>query len=167
MDIAKSGLVKITKPKITDSTVKRFINNTLLFYTGVSRSSAPILAAQDAQKVLDLKHQAKTIGQEVLRCFLKDDLDKFGRLMDEHWRIKKAMSADISNSNFDQVYNLAKSAGALGGKIIGAGGGGYFMFYCPAEPVKGRVRQALKKFNFREMNFGVDEKGARAETFYI
>ncbi len=167
LEIAKNGLVKIIKPKISTGTANRFLKNTLLLYTGVNRDSAPILAAQDVKKVLELKHQTKKIGQEIYRCFLKGDLDKFGRLMDKHWQIKKAMSADMSNSNFDQVYNLAKRAGALGGKIIGAGGGGYFMFYCPAESAKERVRLSLKPFNLREINFGIDEKGSRAKALYF
>lgn len=167
LEIAKSGRVKIIKPKIADKTRDKFLKNTLLFYTGVHRESAPILKAQNIQKTLELKHQTKKIGQEVYKCFLKNDLDRFGELMDEHWRIKKSMSSSMSNDKFDDIYELAKKAGASGGKIIGAGGGGYFMFYCPTPSAGQQVRRVLKKFNLREMNFGIDERGARVEACYL
>ena len=167
LEIAKSGLVKIIKPKIAAQTADKFLKNTLLFYTGVYRKSAPILKAQNAREVLELKHQTKEIGQEIYRCFLKGDLDRFGELMDKHWRIKKAMSSSMSSDSFDEIYSLARKAGASGGKIIGAGGGGYFMFYCPSEIARQQVRRVLKKFNLREMNFSIDERGARTEACYL
>jgi D-glycero-alpha-D-manno-heptose-7-phosphate kinase len=116
---------------------------------------------QDAAKVLELKHRTKAIGKEIYRAFRSGDLYRFGELMDEHWRVKKAMSLKMSNGHFDAVYEAAKRAGALGGKIMGAGGGGYFMFYCPLEKAKQAVRRALGKFKMKEMFFSLDTKGAR------
>lgn len=163
MEIAKNGDVKIARPKISPATALKFFNNILLFYTGVRRDSLPILASQDSQKVLELKHQTKEIGRQIYKYFLKGDLDQFGLLMDKHWRIKKTMSAGMSSGDFDEVYESAKKAGASGGKIIGAGGGGYFLFYCPSEKEREAVRRALRKYCFREMSVGLDQLGARAQ----
>jgi len=141
-----------------------FFDNTLFFYTGINRYSAPILAAQDKQRVLELKHLTKEIGLKVFDAFRADDLDTFGELMDEHWQVKKRMSGNMSSSKLDDIYAAAKKGGALGGKLIGAGGGGYFMFYCPSETIKKRVRQALKRSGMREMMFAIDTEGARVKS---
>ena len=79
-----------------------------MLYTGVHRDSAPILAAQDAQKTLELKHQTKKIGQNILNVFESGRLDDFGYLMDEHWALKRKMSAKMSNDLFDEIYEEAK-----------------------------------------------------------
>lgn len=166
-EIAKNGAVSFLKPKISEKTKKAFFENSLFYYTGVSRVSTPILAAQDKAKVLELKHKTKGLGYQIYACFERDDLDTFGVLMDEHWENKKRMSGQMSNTRFDTMYAAAKKAGALGGKIMGAGGGGYFMLYCPDGKKKEAVRRALKKFSMREVRFAVDAKGARVKTITI
>ncbi len=159
--IGKDGVVHSERPRIASKTVRQFFDNSLFFYTGVVRESRHILAAQDAARVLALKHRTKEIGEEVYRAFLRGDLNRFGELMDEHWRVKKQMSEVMSNGRFDEVYDAARRAGALGGKIMGAGGGGYFMFYCPTQKARQSVQKALAKFKMREMKFSLDTKGAR------
>ncbi len=166
-EVAKNGRVSFLKTNIARKTAERFFENSLFFYTGVSRVSTPILAAQDKAKVLELKHITKEIGYKIYRCFLSGDLDTFGQLMDEHWRNKKAMSGQMSNSRFDLIYKTAQSAGALGGKIMGAGGGGYFIVYCPTRKKKVAVRSALQRFGMREMHFAVDTQGARVKTITL
>ncbi|MSR71071.1 MAG: galactokinase [Candidatus Taylorbacteria bacterium] len=161
LEINKKGKVKALKPKIPAVTVKKFFDNSLFYYTGVVRESKQILVDQDEAKILDLKHKTKSLGRQILECFRKGDLDCFGRLMDEHWHIKKTMSNKMSSANFDEIYKVARRAGALGGKIMGAGGGGYFMFYCPTQRIKTKVRNALNRFRMREMDFKLDTKGAR------
>lgn len=165
LDIEKNGVVHVSKPRIAPETAERFFGNSLFYYTGVVRESKPILAAQDAAKVLELKHRTKEIGQEIYRAFRKGKLDRFGfgELMNEHWHIKKQMSSKMSSGLFDEIYEEARRAGALGGKIIGAGGGGYFMFYCPSEKTKQAVQKALARFKMREMRFALDTKGARTK----
>lgn len=161
LHIGKNGSVKVEKPRIAPKTVKQFFNNSLFFYTGVVRESKPILAAQDALQVLALKHRTREIGEEVYRAFLQGNLRRFGELLDEHWHVKKQMGKEMSNGLFDDVYARARRAGALGGKIMGAGGGGYFMFYCPSGKEKQAVLKALMRFKMREMPFSLDTKGAR------
>ncbi len=163
LTIDKRGNVKVEKPHIAKSTVRKFFGNSLFYYTGIVRESKQILAEQDAPHILQLKHRTKDIGREILHAFREGDLERFGNLMDEHWHIKKQMSQKMSNDLFDEIYAEAKHARALGGKIMGAGGGGYFMFYCPSPKAKKAVRRALARFNMREMRFSLDTKGARTK----
>jgi D-glycero-alpha-D-manno-heptose-7-phosphate kinase len=113
-----------------------------LYYTGVQRSATAVLKNQDAAarpkerpdhaRVVDSLRKIKELGHRIKHVFEKRDLDAFGVMMDEHWTYKKAMSASISLSVLDQLYDHTKKQfGVLGGKIIGAGGGGFVMLYCP------------------------------------
>ncbi len=163
LTIEKNGNVKVEKPRIAKSTVDAFFANSVFYYTGVVRESKQLLAEQDATKVQQLKHRTKDIGKEVYRAFCTGKLQHFGKLMDEHWHIKKQMSSKMSSDHFDEIYAEAKRAGALGGKIMGAGGGGYFMFYCPSPKAKRAVQKALARFKMREMHFELDTKGARTQ----
>lgn len=163
LDIEKNGAVTVTKPRIATDTTERFFNNSVFYYTGVARESKGILAVQDMEQVLELKHRTKEIGKEIYQAFRTGDLDRFGTLMDDHWHIKKQMSSKMSNGLFDEIYEETKRAGALGGKIMGAGGGGYFMFYCPSPRAKRAVQKALSRFNMREMRFQLDTRGARTK----
>ena len=167
LDIEQNGMVHISKPRIAPETVERFFGNSLFYYTGVVRESKPILAAQDAVKVLELKHRTKEIGKEIYDTFRTGNLNRFGECMDEHWRVKKGMSSQMTSGFFDEIYAAARRAGALGGKIMGAGGGGYFMFYCPSEKAKRAVQKALAIFKMREMHFALDAKGARTKIITL
>ena len=102
----------------------------------------------------------RRIGKEIHQAFEKDDLDTFGHLMDEHWNFKKSMSNMMSNNLFDEVYKKAKKAGAFGGKILGAGGGGFFLIYCP-EGTEGSVRTIFKRYKMREVPIRVDSGGTQ------
>jgi D-glycero-alpha-D-manno-heptose-7-phosphate kinase len=102
----------------------------------------------------------KDIGREVKSALLRGDLDAFGALMDEHWQVKKNLSEKVSTERLDRWYEIAKSQGALGGKVMGAGGGGFFMFYCP-NGTKGRLREALTAEGLKEMRLGFDFEGSK------
>jgi D-glycero-alpha-D-manno-heptose-7-phosphate kinase len=167
LEIDTAGAVEVIRPAIACETVNNFFERTLFFYTGVVRDSAPLLAAQSEERAIAVKHRTKEIGREIYRNFLKGDLNAFGDLLDEHWQIKRQMSADITSGTFDEIYAAARMAGALGGKIMGAGGGGYFMFYCPSAADRCRVREALAPFDLFEMHFALDEIGARAKVINI
>lgn len=164
LDIKKNGKVRVSQPVISQKAKTTFVKNTLLFYTGIRRDSKPLLAAQNTRTILKLKHKIKDIGKKVLRSFLREDLDEFGRLLDEHWQLKKGMSDAMTTGWLDDIYATARREGALGGKILGAGGGGYFMFYCPTAEARAAVRKAMGKFNIREVSFAIDEEGARAKV---
>jgi D-glycero-alpha-D-manno-heptose-7-phosphate kinase len=88
------------------------------------------------------------------------DFNRFGELMDVHWQNKKSRSTKISDSRIDRWYEIARDRGALGGKLIGAGGGGFFLFYCPSFH-KGGLREAMAEEGLREMQFDFDFEGAK------
>lgn len=168
LDIAHDGKVLVSYPHITQETIDSFFEKTLFFYTGIRRESQNILRQQGSRKVLELKHRIKQIGKSILTCFCTDDLDSFGALLDEHWHIKRQMPG-TSNEWIETIYSDAKKAGMLGGKIMGAGGGGYFMFYCPTEEIRTSVREqmAQKYAMLREIKFTADEYGTRARILTL
>lgn len=167
LEIHKNGTVVVKRPPISPQTARRFVKNTLLFYTGVRRDSKPLLTVQNTRQAMELKHQIKDIGRNVHASFCAGDLDAFGRLLDDHWRLKKSMSSGMSSDWLDEIYAVAKKAGALGGKIMGAGGGGYFMFYCPTPAIQHAVRDTLRKLNLREVQYAIDTKGARTKVMNL
>tara|TARA_B100000315_G_scaffold259215_1_gene314258 strand:- start:2927 stop:3916 length:990 start_codon:yes stop_codon:yes gene_type:complete len=163
LNIDTKGNVNVTKPKISSITRKKFFNNCLFYFTGIKRDSGFFLTSQAHQKVLELKHKTKEIGEEIYQAFLNDDLDTFGNLLDLHWQVKKKMSNRMSSDKLDMLYDTARQAGASGGKIMGAGGGGFLMFYCPTEDIKISVQQALERYNMYEMFFKLSDDGARTK----
>jgi D-glycero-alpha-D-manno-heptose-7-phosphate kinase len=166
LDIAKDGRVSLLPAKITRATQEEFERNTLLFNTNVRRSSVDVLQEQqddiksNKMDKIEMKHKTKEIGKKVLDSFERGDLDSFGRLMDEHWNLKRQMSNRMSNSDFDEIYEQAKKLGVLGGKIIGAGGGGFFLVYCQ-DGSQSAVRELFERNNFKEVNYKVDSSGAQ------
>jgi D-glycero-alpha-D-manno-heptose-7-phosphate kinase len=96
------------------------------------------------------------------------DLGRFGRLLDESWKIKKKVSSRISNPRIDQIYDAALARGALGGKITGAGGGGFLLLYCERQK-QDAVRAAMREFGLKEMKFHFDLAGTKVvynDPFY-
>lgn len=166
LDIAKSGSVTVSNANISKKVTEEFERRTLLFYTGVRRSSTEILREQEkhlrANKAdaVELKHEIKRIGRTILNVFESGRLDEFGALLDEHWELKRRMSAKMSTGAFDSLYERAKKAGALGGKIVGAGGGGFFMVFCK-EGKQEAVRRVFQKEKMREVLFTVDSAGTQ------
>jgi len=142
-------------------TVEELRNNTLIFYTGIVRRSFDILQQQRKdteagdRSVVDSLHATKEIGVSIKTAIESGDLDEFGRLLDVHWQNKKRRSSKISDGHLDDVYDLAKRNGALGGKLMGAGGGGFFLFYAP-NGRKPKLREAMAVSHLREMLFDVD-----------
>jgi D-glycero-alpha-D-manno-heptose-7-phosphate kinase len=166
LDIQPDGRVHVSPLDVSITTVEEFRSTVLLFYTGVTRSSSDILEAQkqDTQQgdpmVVDSLHRTKELGYRIKEALEQGDLERFGLLLDEHWQNKKRRSSKISDPQIDQWYEIAMKSGALGGKIMGAGGGGFFMFYCPSQ-CKARLRQALAAAGLREMSYDFDFEGAK------
>ena len=166
LDIATDGSVTVTPLKISFHNMEEFRNNVLLFYTGILRRSFDILAEQrkdtqqDSMEVVESLHKTKELGLEIKSALEYGNLDRFGELLHVHWENKKRRSGKISNPDIDRWYEIAKANGALGGKIMGAGGGGFFMFYCPNDH-KAQLRAALAKTGLREMPYDFDFEGAK------
>jgi D-glycero-alpha-D-manno-heptose-7-phosphate kinase len=166
LDISTDGHVRVSPLDVSITTSEAFRNNVLLFYTGVTRSSGELLADQkvatlrgDAE-VVDSLHRTKELGLQIKETLEAGDLERFGQLLSEHWENKKRRSAKISDANIDRWYKVARKNGAIGGKIMGAGGGGFFMFYCPSG-CKAQLRQALSAEGVREMPYAFDFDGAK------
>jgi len=139
-------------------------DNLLLFFTGYSRSASSILKEQDDRtkqrdaQMIDNLHYVKDLGLRSLKALESGRLVEFGQLMHEHWTHKRRRSSGVSNSRIDEWYELAMRNGALGGKLIGAGGGGFLMFY--AED-KTRLRHALTGAGLTEVRFRFDFEGTK------
>ncbi len=142
LDIARDGRVTVSPVPVDFVTVNELVAKARIYYTGIQRSATAVLKAQsdaaaqkskpDHARVVESLLQIKEIGLEIRKAFAGRDLDRFAVLMDRHWMCKRAMSPGISLSVLDQLYDKAKSGfGVLGGKIIGAGGGGFVMLYTP------------------------------------
>ena len=103
--------------------------------------------------------QIKEIGLEIYTHLKRGNVRRFGEMLDEHWQAKKKLGAGIANPRIDRLYDIARANGALGGKISGAGGGGFFLFY--AEEGKQELRRAMQAEGLREMRFRVDFEGSK------
>ena len=103
--------------------------------------------------------QIKEIGLEIYTHLKRGNVRRFGEMLDEHWQAKKKLGSGIANPRIDRLYDIARAHGALGGKISGAGGGGFFLFY--AEEGKKELRRAMQAEGLREMNFRVDFDGSK------
>ncbi|HVG21834.1 MAG TPA: galactokinase [Blastocatellia bacterium] len=166
LDIDTDGRVKVSPLDISITAVEEFRANVLLFYTGLTRNSSEILGAQrqDTERrdeaVVESLHRTKELGYRIKETLEQGDLERFGLLLDEHWQNKKRRSAKISDAKIDYWYDVVKSCGGLGGKIMGAGGGGFFMFFCPNH-CKGKIRKALADMGLREMPYDFDFEGAK------
>ena len=166
LDIARDGTVDVSPLALSDHSLEELRNCMVLFFTGIQRESFDILSQQqrdtrggDAQ-VIESLHETKRIGYAVRDALLAEDLDRFGHLLDEHWNNKKKRSGSMSNPQIDRWYDMGREAGALGGKILGAGGGGFLMFYCPAHH-RHQLRQSLGEAGLRPVPFNFDHVGAK------
>ncbi|HBA83874.1 MAG TPA: galactokinase [Verrucomicrobia bacterium] len=144
LTISKEGQVQVGVVPVDFMTVNELVSKARIYYTGVQRSATAVLKGQDdaARKkespdharVVESLCQIKELGYRIQKAFEDRDLDAFGRMMDEHWMYKQKMSRSISLSVLDNLYDeVKKQFGVLGGKIIGAGGGGFVMLYCPKQ----------------------------------
>lgn len=158
------GRVEYRPCKITEETLFNLEDNLLLFFTGYSRSASAILKDQNDkskkqdQAMLDNLHFTKELGYRSLECLETGNLEEFARLMDVHWQRKKARSSGMSNAHINEWYDHAMAHGALGGKLIGAGGGGFLMFYAAD---KRRLRHAMREKGLQEVRFRFDFEGSK------
>jgi D-glycero-alpha-D-manno-heptose-7-phosphate kinase len=104
-------------------------------------------------------HTIKSIGFESMKVLESGDLRRFGELLDEHWRVKRGVTGAMTTNGIDHWYALARESGALGGKVVGAGGGGFLMLYC--EQGRQQVRAALAREGLVEMKFRFDFEGSK------
>ena len=158
------GRVEAWPLKISEETLFNLEDNLLLFFTGYSRSASAILKEQDDKSkksdtaMIENLHFVKDLGHQSEAALESGDLEKFARLMDVHWQRKKERSKGMSNPEINDWYDFAMANGALGGKLIGAGGGGFLMFYAHD---KSKLRQVMRDKGLTEVRFRFDFEGTK------
>jgi D-glycero-alpha-D-manno-heptose-7-phosphate kinase len=158
------GKVEAWPLNISQDTLCNLEENLLLFFTGYSRSASTILKEQDSKSkmadssMIENLHFVKDLGFQSQRALETGELNDFARLMDVHWQRKKERSGGMSNAKINEWYDLAMASGALGGKLIGAGGGGFLMFYANE---KTKLRQAMRAVGLKEVRFRFDFEGTK------
>jgi D-glycero-alpha-D-manno-heptose-7-phosphate kinase len=161
------GRVEYRPVRLAEETLFNLEDNLLLFFTGYSRSASAILKDQNDRSkqndpaMLDNLHFTKEQGARSLHALETGNLEEFARLMDVHWQHKKARSSGMSNQHINEWYDHAIAHGALGGKLIGAGGGGFLMFYAAD---KAKLRHAMREKGLQEIRFRFDFEGTKVVT---
>lgn len=163
-DFHRDGSVEPRPLAITMETLFDLEDNLLLFFTGYARSAASILQDQKVRteqlddEMLANLHGVKEIGDRSRRALESSRSAEFGALMHEHWVYKRKRSAGMSNEQIDEWYEYGRRHGAVGGKLVGAGGGGFLMFYAEDRP---RLRQAMARAGLEEVRFRFDFEGTK------
>ncbi|PYK27756.1 MAG: galactokinase [Verrucomicrobia bacterium] len=156
--------VQTSPLNVSEETLLELEDNLLLFFTGYARSASKILqeqhdkSTQSDEAMLENLHFVKELARQSQRALEGNDLREFARLMDVHWRRKKERSAIMSNEFINDSYDVAMASGALGGKLIGAGGGGFLMFYADD---KARLRHAMRERGLMEVRFRFEPEGTK------
>jgi D-glycero-alpha-D-manno-heptose-7-phosphate kinase len=158
------GEVEAVPLQISTDTLYDLEDNLLLFFTKFSRSAGDILRDQDSrtqesdQEMIHNLHYVKQLALASQKALEAGQAPVFGEILHEHWEHKKRRSGGMSNPHIDEWYELGRSNGAIGGKLVGAGGGGFLMFY--AEDRK-RLREVMKKAGLDEVRFAFDFEGTK------
>ncbi len=161
-EIGVDGKVDVYPAKISVETLSRLEDNLAIFFTGYSRSASELLTNQNErskqsdQVITENLHTIKALGRQIKEALEQGDTRRFGELMQEHWNCKKKRSDGMSNVRIDELYEVAMNNGAIGGKLVGAGGGGFLMFYTEE---KNKLRAAMHKADAKEMRFRFDFSG--------
>lgn len=160
----KNGFVKIENLNLSLKTKNNLEEKLLLFFTGFTRSSTKILKRQDLDtkknhtKMIENLHEVKKIGLEIKKILEQNRLEEFAMTMNYHWKKKLERSKEISNSRINFLYDLGIKNGATGGKLVGAGGGGFLMFYAND---KEKLIHTMKKNKIYELKFKFDYEGTK------
>jgi D-glycero-alpha-D-manno-heptose-7-phosphate kinase len=170
LDIAPGGAVKVRQLRPSSSDIAEFVSHTHVYYTGAQRDAREVLADQnqamkktesvDHSRVAESLHRIKDLGYRILEAIETSNFDRWGQLLHDHWQSKKKLSSKISLSSVDTIYEEVRERfGVLGGKIIGAGGGGFLMLYCPSH------HASLERFMFERgmprMHYTIEPEGTK------
>jgi len=161
----RDGTVHVEPLHMPEQALADLESNLLIFHTGIERRASEVLSEQSqnlagkSSPQVEAMHRIKQIGYEVKRLLERGDIDAFGELLDAHWQHKRKLAPNVSSSALDEHYEAARRAGALGGKIMGAGGGGFFMFYCREH--RGRLIDEMARRGLQLMRFRFDFEGAK------
>ncbi len=157
-----NGFVKIEPIVMDPESYKKLENNCVMFYTGITHDANKVLAEQKKNIENDKKKdeillQMCDLARDLKRHFEMNDVDYLGECLAKGWEFKKQMASTITGGPIDELYEKGIKAGATGGKLLGAGGGGFLLFYVPTEEIKENVRKAFK--DYKELPFELDNSG--------
>lgn len=164
MEFYDNDKVIVNPLRIRPQYMHELENNLVLYFTATSRESATIIKEQvknvtnNNEKSIEAMHQLKEQARMMKEALLKGRLNEFGEILDFGFQQKRKMAANISNSSIEEIYEAAKKAGATGGKISGAGGGGFMIFYCPGNS-NYAVKDALLQFGGEIKNYSFTKYG--------
>jgi D-glycero-alpha-D-manno-heptose-7-phosphate kinase len=164
MEFLKNDKVIVNPLRIKDKYLSELSHNLVLYYTETSRLSSVIIENQQKnvraknKRSIDAMHKMKEQAVMMKECLLKGNIDEIGKILDFGWKYKKQMATGVSNKFIDDIYNAAIKNGATGGKISGAGGGGFIFFYCPGN-TRFAVIDALKKFGGQAKRYDFTTSG--------
>ncbi len=162
----KDGTVHVEPVPVRDEVLDELQNNLLIMYSGIERPAKVVLSEQGKRvkkadsATLEGMHRIKELGHEVYRLLVDGNTDRYGELLHEHWMNKRKLASKMTDERIDDYYDTARKAGAIGGKLMGAGGGGFFMFYTRPEH-KRSVHEAMVKRGLKPLRFRFDLDGAR------
>ena len=165
LEIDKDGSVKSKKINLDKSIMNELNRNLLIFYTGQQRKNNKILKEQDdstksnKEEVLNSLHYIKDSGYKILEIVQSGNIDDLGIMFRDHWEMKKKLSSGVTNKRIDSIYSVALKNGAIGGKISGAGGGGFFTFYCNKNHQK--LRNVMQAEGLKELDYSFDLDGSK------
>lgn len=163
--------VTVEPLNVAASTVERLNRRLLLFFTGTARNSSTILRAQQEassrgeQRTLDGLHAIRALADTCLGLLERGDLDGIGELLHEGWLRKRMLASGITSDRIDDIYASARAHGALGGKITGAGGGGFLLLYCH-EGRQAEVGAVMSRLGLRRMEIGLESRGVMVSPLY-
>ncbi len=166
MEIAKDGNVTVSPLAVDEETVLELESRLMMFYTGIQRDANEILAEQgekvrvSAEDATNAMHRIKEIGRASKVAMESGNVTALGELMHEHWTTKKRVSTKMSTASIDSWYDLAMANGGIGGKLMGAGGGGFLLF-CTKPGARRQLRTALEAEGLQHMDFRFDWDGSR------
>lgn len=162
--ISKTGKVTVNPLKLDKEIIFELENRLMMFYTNTTRDANEILAEQgrkiDDMEVIEDMHEIKEIGQQIKKSLLVGDITEFGELLHEHWIVKKTISDKMSSTDIDDCYKIALKNGALGGKIMGAGGGGILLL-CSGKCNRKQLRDAMRETKLKYMDFRFEFEGVK------
>jgi len=160
IEMRQDGTICVEQAAFDPQLERQLSENLLLFFTGVTRDAASILTEQEAniEESKPVLRAIKDLARQARQLAVQGDMDALGRMLHESWLLKRRLASKISNDPIDEMYQAALRAGALGGKITGAGGGGFMLIYCP-DGRRQAVRQALH--GMRELPFRFEPDGTK------
>jgi D-glycero-alpha-D-manno-heptose-7-phosphate kinase len=162
------GAVEVVPLELDEDVLRRLRDHLLLFYTGEARAASKVLADQDErskagdEEMLANLHATKELGLRSRELLERGDLEGYAELMDEHWQHKRRRSPGMTDEHIDRLYTLARRSGVIGGKLVGAGGGGFLLLYAPRPE---DTRRALEQEGAFELTFDFEFGGAHASEY--